>query len=99
MKKEYLIFAYAVSAISIIVGLLLIFNSVSRGQSTAAAEMYRNDGMMDTNQYNMIFEAGINQFLVLGGIFAGSGLLIAILISFVLLLQSKPVLKEDLHVR
>ena len=98
MKSEYLQAAYVVSIISIILGLVLIFSSVSRGQSIASSESQRNDGMMDTAQYNTIYEAGINQFLVLGGLFAGSGLLIAILVSFALLLRSTPVVEEDAHV-
>ena len=99
MNKNYLIFTYAISAIGVIIGLLMIFNSVSRGQSLAHGEILRNGGSMDTAQYNMVYEAGINQFLVLGGIFAGGGLLIAILLSYTLLLRSKPVLEEeDVHV-
>lgn len=98
MKTEYLQAAYAVSVTSIILGLVLIFSSVSRGQSIASSEIQRNDGMMDTAQYNMIYKAGINQFLVLGGLFAGSGLLIAILVSFALLLRSTPIVEEDVHV-
>ncbi|WP_422124596.1 hypothetical protein DHX103_07200 [Planococcus sp. X10-3] len=99
MNKDYLRFSYAISAISVIIGLLLIFNSVSRGQALASAEINRQFGSMDTDQYNMVFEAGINQFLVLGGIFAGSGLLIAVLLSYTLLLRSKRDLEEeDVHV-
>ncbi|MFD1031637.1 hypothetical protein [Metaplanococcus flavidus] len=98
MNKDYLRFTYAISTASLIIGLVMIFNSVSRGQSLADAEINRQFGSMDTDQYNMVYEAGINQFLVLGGIFAGSGLLIAILVSFVLLLKSKPAIEEELHV-
>ncbi|WP_084243535.1 hypothetical protein [Planomicrobium okeanokoites] len=98
MNKNYLTFAYAISGISIIIGLLMIFNSGSRGQSLASAEINRNDGMMDTAQYNMIYEAGINQFLILGGILMGFGLLMTCVLSFVLLLRSKPEAEEELHV-
>lgn len=98
MKSEYLQATYAISIISIIVGLVLIFNSGSRGQSVATAELTRQFNSMDPAQYNMLYEAGINQFLVLGGIFTGSGLLIGILVSFALLLKSKPVVEEDVHV-
>ncbi|XKE94701.1 hypothetical protein LG326_16270 [Metaplanococcus flavidus] len=98
MNKNYLTFAYAISGISIIIGLLMIFNSGSRGQSLASAEINRNDGMMDTAQYNMIYEAGINQFLILGGILTGFGLLMTCVLSFVLLLRSKPEAEEELHV-
>ncbi|MFC3212536.1 hypothetical protein [Planomicrobium okeanokoites] len=98
MNKNYLTFAYAISGISIIIGLLMIFNSGSRGQSLASAEINRNDGMMDTAQYNMSYEAGINQFLILGGILMGFGLLMTCVLSFVLLLRSKPEAEEELHV-
>lgn len=98
MNKNYLTFTYAISGISIIIGLLLIFNSGSRGQSVAEAELTRQFGGMDSTQYNMIYEAGINQFLVLGGILLGSGLLMACLLSFVLLLKSKPLPEDELHV-
>ncbi|WP_341201018.1 hypothetical protein [Planomicrobium okeanokoites] len=98
MNKNYLTFAYAISGISIIIGLLMIFSSGSRGQSLASAEINRNDGMMDTDQYNMIYEAGINQFLILGGILTGFGLLMTCVLSFVLLLRSKPETEEELHV-
>ncbi len=98
MNKNYLTFAYAISGISIVIGLLMIFNSGSRGQSLASAEINRNDGMMDTDQYNMIYEAGINQFLILGGILTGFGLLMTCVLSFVLLLRSKPEAEEELHV-
>lgn len=98
MNKNYLTFAYAISGISIIIGLLMIFNSGSRGQSLASAEINRNDGMMDTAQYNMIYEAGINQYLILGGILTGFGLLMTCVLSFVLLLRSKPEAEEELHV-
>ncbi|WP_281863308.1 hypothetical protein [Planomicrobium okeanokoites] len=98
MNKNYLTFAYAISGISIIIGLLMIFNSGSRGQSLASAEINRNDGMMDTDQYNMIYEAGINQFLILGGILMGCGLMMTCILSFALLLRSKPEAEEELHV-
>lgn len=98
MNKNYLTFTYAISGISIIIGLLMIFNSGSRGESLATSEITGNGGMMDTAQYNMIYEAGINQFLVLGGILMGIGLLMTCLLSFVLLLRSKPEAQEELHV-
>lgn len=98
MNKNYLTFTYAISGISIIIGLLMIFNSGSRGQSVAAAELARHFNSMDTAQYNMIYEAGINQFLILGGIFTGFGLLMTCVLSFVLLLRSKPEAEEELHV-
>ena len=98
MNKNYLTFTYAISGISIIIGLLMIFNSGSRGQSVADAELTRQFNSMDTAQYNMLYEAGINQFLVLGGILLGSGLLMTCLLSFVLLLKSKPEVEEELHV-
>lgn len=98
MNKNYLTFTYAISGISIIIGLLMIFNSGSRGQSVAAAELTRQFNSMDTAQYNMIYAAGINQFLVLGGILLGSGLLMVCLLSFVLLLRSKPLPEEELNV-
>ncbi|TAA72381.1 hypothetical protein [Planococcus salinarum] len=98
MNKNYLTFTYALSGISIIIGLLMIFNSGSRGQSVAAAELTRQFNSMDTAQYNMLYEAGINQFLVLGGILLGIGLLMTCLLSFVLLLRSKPEVEDELHV-
>ncbi|QHJ69854.1 hypothetical protein [Planococcus halotolerans] len=98
MNKNYLTFTYAISGVSIIVGLLMIFNSGSRGQSLATAELNRQFNSMDTAQYNMIYESGINQFLVLGGILLGSGLLMTCMLSFVLLLRSKPEVEEKLHV-
>ncbi|WP_033540994.1 hypothetical protein [Planococcus sp. CAU13] len=97
MNGIYVRAAYAISIIALIIGLLMIFNSSSRGQSLASAESLRNGGMMDTNQYNLIYEAGINQFLILGGIFTGSGLLIAILVSFTLLIKSKPFAEEEIR--
>jgi len=97
MNVNYVRVAYAISMAALIIGLLMIFNSSSRGQSLASAESIRNGGMMDTSQYNMIYEAGIHQFLILGGILTGSGLLIAILVSFTLLIKSKPLAEEDIH--
>lgn len=98
MNSNYFRVAYAISMISVVIGLVMIFTSGSRGQSVAEAELTRQFGGMDSTQYNMIYEAGINQFLVLGGIFTGSGLLIAILVSFVLLIKSKPLPEEELNV-
>lgn len=95
MNVNYLRAAYAISIAFLIIGLMMILNSSSRGQSLASAESLRNGGMMDTGEYYLLVEAGINQFLVLGGIFAGSGLLIAILVSFVLLIKSKPLQEEE----
>lgn len=95
MNKNYLTFTYAISGISIIIGLILIFNSGSRGQSAASAELDRQFGGMDGTQYNLIYEGGINQFLILGGILMGTGLLMTCLLSFVLLLRSKPLLEEE----
>lgn len=96
MNVNYFRAAYAISTASLIIGLMMILNSSSRGHSLASAEIQRND-MMDTGEYNLLIEAGINQFLVLGGIFAASGLLIAILASFVLLIKSKPLQEDELH--
>lgn len=98
MNKNYLTFTYATSGISIIIGLILIFNSYSRGQSLAFGLARQNGGTFDPIEYNRIFDAGINQYLLLGGIFAGGGMLIAILVSFVLLLRSKPLPEEEAHV-
>ena len=98
MNSNYFRIAYAISMASLVIGLLMIFNSGSRGQSAASAELKRQFESMDTDQYNMVYEAGINQFLILGGIFTASGLLIAILVSFVLLIKSKPLPQEELNV-
>jgi hypothetical protein len=56
-----------------------MFSSISLGTSLGASWLSgQEDGTADTNQYNMITETYINNFVIIGSILFGAGLLSAI---------------------
>ncbi len=90
MLKEHIKGLNIISSLLAIAGLVLMFASISFGTSLGHSWLLnQEDGIADTNQYNMIVETFKNNFVIIGGILFGSGLLTAILTYFISLLFSK----------
>lgn len=71
------------SGLLVIVGLVLMFASVSFGASLGLSWLVnQEDGSADTSQYMMVIETYTNNFVIVGSILFGVGLLTAILAYF-----------------
>jgi hypothetical protein len=76
-----------ISSLLVIAGLILVFLSINFGTSLADSWVINEGGSVDTNQYNIILKSHINNFLIIGSILFGSGLLAAIYTYFSFLLR------------
>jgi hypothetical protein len=78
------------SALLAIAGLILMFSSISFAVSLADSWLLdQENGMADTNRYNMMMETYKHNFVIVGSILFGGGLLTAILTYFTSLLFAK----------
>ncbi|MGD6942574.1 hypothetical protein ACQCT6_11095 [Cytobacillus gottheilii] len=67
------------SSIIVIAGLVLMFSSIYLGISFGDSWLFRQEnGIADTSQYNMIVETYKNNFVIMGSILFGVGVLSAI---------------------
>lgn len=67
------------SSLIVIAGLVLMFSSISLGTSLGDSWLNRQEnGIADTSQYNMIVETYKNNFVIIGSILFGVGVLSAI---------------------
>ncbi len=90
MLKEHIKGLSTISSLLAIGGLVLMFSSISIGTSLGDSWLLtQEDGVADTSQYNMIVETYKNNFVIIGSIMFGAGLLTAIFISFTSVLFSK----------
>ena len=85
-----------VSSLLAIAGLILMFSSISFATSLGDSWLLNQaDGVADANRYNMIVETYKHNFVIIGSILFGAGLLAAILTYFTSLLFVK---KEDKNI-
>lgn len=84
------------SSLLAIAGLILMFSSISFATSLGDSWLLnQKDGVADTSHYSMIVETYKNNFVIIGSILFGAGLLTAILTYFTSLLFVK---KEDKNI-
>lgn len=62
MKQRFAIVSLGVMVATFIIGIILIFSSVSIGQRKGFEAMQRNGGHMDTSRYHMIIEANTSSY-------------------------------------
>ena len=68
-----------ISSLIAIVGLFLMFSSISFGTSLGESWLLsQEDGIADSSRYNRIVETYKNNFVIIGSILFGAGLLSAI---------------------
>lgn len=83
MKKEHLNIVGTVSALLLILGLFLMFFSVGFGMSLGESWLIsQSGGSADTNQYMMVIETYTNNFVIIGSMLFGAGLLTALFIFY-----------------
>ncbi|MFC3882018.1 hypothetical protein ACFOU2_00135 [Bacillus songklensis] len=83
MLNEHIKGLSIISSLLAIAGLVLMFSSISFGTSLGNSWLLnQEDGVADTSQYNMIVETYKNNFVIIGSILFGAGLLTAILTYF-----------------
>lgn len=88
MLKEHIKGLGVISFLLAIVGLVLMFSSVSFGTSLGDSWLSKQeDGMADTSQYMLVIETYKNNFVISGSILFAAGLLTAILTYFTYLFQ------------
>ncbi|WP_139368007.1 hypothetical protein [Priestia abyssalis] len=90
MSNEHIKGLSIMSSLLAIAGLILMFSSISFGTSLGDSWLLNQEnGVADTNRYNMIVETYKNNFVIIGSILFGAGLLTAILTYFTSLLFVK----------
>ncbi|MDQ0246154.1 hypothetical protein J2S09_003741 [Bacillus fengqiuensis] len=90
MSNEHIKGLSIMSSLLAIAGLVLMFSSISFGTSLGDAWLLNQaDGVADSNRYNMIVETYKNNFVIIGSILFGAGVLTAILSYFTSLLFVK----------
>lgn len=98
VSKEQRKEIFIISSTLLIVGLILMFFSLSFGTSLGETWLESRpvdqEGFVDTSQYEMIVKNYINNFVVIGSILFGSGLLTGILAHFSFVLYGR---KEEIN--
>ncbi len=80
MNKEQMKRLHIISPLLLIVGLILMFASVSLGISLGDVWLSnQNDGIADTSEYLLVVESYRNNFVIIGSVFFSIGLIIAII--------------------
>lgn len=79
-----------VSSLIVTAGLVLMFSSVSLGFSLGESWLVNQEnGMVDTSQYNMVVHTYKNNFVIIGSILFGAGVLSLIFIYFTYIFSRK----------
>lgn len=90
MSNEHIKGLSIMASLLAIAGLILMFSSISFATSLGDAWLLNQaDGVADTSRYNMIIETYKNNFVIIGSILFGAGVLTAILTYFTSLLFVK----------
>ncbi|PMC33900.1 hypothetical protein CJ195_26140 [Bacillus sp. UMB0899] len=96
MLKEHSKALSIISSLLAIAGLVLMFSSISFATALGDSWLLEQaDGIADTSQYNMIVNTYKNNFVIIGSILFGAGLLTAIFTYFTSVLFGK---KENNHI-
>ncbi|WP_338472415.1 hypothetical protein R4Z10_06620 [Niallia sp. XMNu-256] len=83
MGKEHIKGLSIFSAILTIAGLVFMFSSVSFGTLLGDSWLLNLEGgMADTSKYNMIVKTFINNFVIIGSILFGTGILTGVFTYF-----------------
>lgn len=79
-----------ISSLLAITGLALMFSSINFGISLGDSWLdNQEDGIYDTDQYNMVVETHKNNFIIIGSVLFGTGILTLILTYFTFILGKK----------
>lgn len=75
MEKEKVRAAAIVASLLAVIGLVLMFCSVTFGTYLGEAWLFSQGGMADTSDYTMATKTYIHSFLITGSIFLAAGIL------------------------
>ena len=95
MSHEHFKGLSIISSLIVIAGVVLMFSSISLGNSLGDSWLNsQEDGIADSNRYNMIVETYKNNFVIIGSILFGAGLLSAIFTYYTYVLFRKDEIKN-----
>jgi hypothetical protein len=80
MKKDFAFWTLISMAVLFMIGIILIFASVSAGMDAGSAAMQRNGGIMDSGAYERIINSTIFNFRAVGiilSVLSGIGALVS----------------------